>query len=253
MTTMSEPALREQARDRYSESVAAEMALTGVALGRMFDRSERWGRAVIQEVKRAETAERQSAAVLPKNGNGQVGKAMAGDARTDVLSAVPAAVERQPVAVERQPLRQRRGAVFVSWASFGFGVAVSIMANVAHTFHPSAAQLTAWQAAGHQVAEWRPEVGAALAAAFWPVALLLAVEVLSRVRWQRGFWWGAARYGGTGAVALVAAVMSYRHMAGLLGSFGEDSVSAHLGPLGVDGLMVVAGFALLSMGSGEKE
>jgi hypothetical protein len=159
------------------------------------------------------------------------------------------ALERTaPAVVADEPLPQRRGARAVSWVAFVFGVIVSVAANVAHTFYPTADQLTAWRAL-HPGTAWQPELGPQLAAAFWPVALLLAVEVLSRVRWRAGLWWSAARYGGTGTVALVAAVMSYRHMAGLLTAYGEDSFSAHVGPLAVDGLMVVAGFALLSLGA----
>src|SRR5690606_38979377 len=55
MTTATD--VQEQAREVYRQSVAAEMPLTGRQLGEMFDRSERWGRDRIAEVKR-ETAER---------------------------------------------------------------------------------------------------------------------------------------------------------------------------------------------------
>lgn len=80
---------------------------------------------------------------------------------------------------------------------------------------------------------------------------MLAIEVLARVQWPRGSrWYTLARYGGTGLVALVAAVISYRHLAGLLTAWGEDSLNAHLGPLAVDGLMVVAAAALLATGGG---
>jgi hypothetical protein len=76
---------------------------------------------------------------------------------------------------------------------------------------------------------------------------------MTRPRWLRaGFWWGIARYGGTGLVAVVAAVMSYRHMRSLLASYGEDPLNAAIGPLAVDGLMVVAGFALLAMNHADE-
>jgi hypothetical protein len=78
------------------------------------------------------------------------------------------------------------------------------------------------------------------------------VEVITRVSWRPGFLFGLARYGGTTLVATVAAVMSYRHMAGLLAIWGEDVWGAHLGPLAVDGLMVVAAAALLTMSRTEK-
>jgi len=115
----------------------------------------------------------------------------------------------------------------IAWCAFVLGVAASVAANVAHA---------------------RPELGPRLSSAFAPVALLLTVEIMSRVPWPQGTWWTLGRYGGTGTVALVAAVMSYRHMYGLLASYGEDTFNASIGPLAVDGLMVVASLALLALG-----
>ncbi len=134
---------------------------------------------------------------------------------------------RRSAGVRSGPVRQPAGARLVAWSAFGLGIAASVAANVAHA---------------------RAAVGPRIAAAFVPLALLLAVECMSRPAWHRaGLWWGLARYGGTGLVALVAAVMSYRHMTALLAGYGEDPLNAAIGPLAVDGLMVVAGFALLAM------
>ncbi|GAA2355727.1 DUF2637 domain-containing protein [Dactylosporangium salmoneum] len=47
-------------------------------------------------------------------------------------------------------------------------------------------------------------------------------------------------------MALVAAVVSYRHLSGLFRHYGEDPLTATLGPLAVDGLMVMAAAALLT-------
>ncbi|WP_433465816.1 DUF2637 domain-containing protein [Spirillospora sp. CA-128828] len=133
------------------------------------------------------------------------------------------------------------------WATGAFllGVGVSISANVAHTYYPAAEVLRG----AHKTAEeWSPPVGAQLAAAFYPLALLLVVELLSRVEWPATWGWQASRYGGTALVAGVAAVVSYRHMSALLDAYGEDDLTAMIGPLAVDGLMVVASFALLALG-----
>jgi hypothetical protein len=89
-------------------------------------------------------------------------------------------------------------------------------------------------------------------AAFYPLALLLTIEILARVPWPHSFGWAAARYGGAALVAGVAAIVSYRHMAGLLAAYGEDSLTAAIGPLSVDGLMAVASFALLAIGREAK-
>lgn len=117
----------------------------------------------------------------------------------------------------------------IAWLSFALGIAVSVAGNVLHS---------ALTPAGP---------GELIGAAFWPLALMLSIEILTRVRWQLGAWWMAARVAGLVLVGTVAAVLSYRHLAGLMTSWGEDSFNSHLGPLAVDGLMLLAATALLSI------
>jgi hypothetical protein len=123
------------------------------------------------------------------------------------------------------------------WAYVGalLGGVVSVAANVAHSYVPPA------DAPDH----WSPQGGAVVGAIFWPVALFVAVEILARVPWPTGRKWWWLRFGGLLPVAAVAALVSYRHLAGLLRFYGEDGITATLGPLAVDGLMVVATGALL--------
>lgn len=235
-TTTGTPAeAQAEARQTYRQSVAAEMPLSGEALGKMFGRSGRWGRDRIAEVRAEETP-----AEVPVSGSGsgnaQVSEAVASLSPEVAAQRLPVA---EAVAAGGMPVaavaddRQPRGARLVVWAGFLLGIAASIAANVAHA---------------------QPEVGPRLAGAFVPVALLLAVEAMSRPKWRRsGKRWGLVRYGGTGLVAAVAAVMSYRHMVGLLERYGEDPLNAHLGPLAVDGLMVVCGFALLAINDKEGQ
>lgn len=203
-TLPSEPdvaALRADARRVYRNSVESGQPLSGRRLGAMFDRSGRWGRDRIAEV-RAEDARQSPDAEQPT-----------GQADPNLVAAT------------RQPSRGRA----IAWVAFVSGIVASVAANVMH------AQLVTGSPAA-----W-------IGAAFWPVALMLAVEVLARVTWPRGSrWYGLARYGGTTLVALVAAVISYRHMSGVLAAWGEDSTNSHLGPLAVDGLMVVAAAALMA-------
>lgn len=137
-----------------------------------------------------------------------------------------------------------------AWATVAFllGIAVSVAANVAHTWHPGEGVLRRYALVHGSAQGWRPEVGAQIGAATYPVALLLTVEILSRVAWPAGKAWNLARFGGAGMVALVSAIVSYRHMSGLLGAYGEDWLTAAIGPLAVDGLMVVASMALLAIG-----
>ncbi len=113
---------------------------------------------------------------------------------------------------------------------------VSIAANVAHSYVPPAAAPTGWS----------PQPGAVVGAVFWPVALFMAVEIVARTMWPAGRRWVLLRYAGLLPVAVVAAMVSYRHLAGLLGFYGEDVLTARIGPLAVDGLMVMASAALVA-------
>lgn len=117
----------------------------------------------------------------------------------------------------------------IAWLSFLLGIGVSIAGNIGHAASD-----------GMKPGEWA-------GAAFWPLALMLTIEILTRVRWQPEKRWIIARIAGLLAVAVVAAVLSYRHLAGLMTYWGEDWANAHLGPLAVDGLMLVAATALLSI------
>jgi hypothetical protein len=134
--------------------------------------------------------------------------------------------------------RTRTSGAGRSWAYLGalVGAGVSVAANVAHSYVPPAAAAPSWS----------PHTGAVVGAVFWPVALLVAIEVLARVAWPVGGRWLLVRFGGLGPVATVAAVVSYRHLSGLLSFYGEDAITATVGPLAVDGLMVMATGALLA-------
>jgi hypothetical protein len=124
------------------------------------------------------------------------------------------------------------------WAYTGaiLGGLVSIAANVAHSFIPP-----------HGVAaNWRPEVGAVIGAVVWPVFLFVALEIFVRVRWPRGVTWWLARWVGLLPVAGLAALVSYRHLSGLLAHYGEEPIVYYAGPLAVDGLMVMATGALVA-------
>ncbi len=126
------------------------------------------------------------------------------------------------------------------WAYTGatLGGAVSIAANVAHSFIPPA----------DAAATWTPEPGAVVGAIVWPVFLFVAVEILARVAWPHGLTWQAIRWAGMLPVAAVAALVSYRHLSGLLAFYGEEPIVCVLGPLAVDGLMVMATGAILATG-----
>ncbi len=123
-----------------------------------------------------------------------------------------------------------------AYAAALLGGLVSVAANVAHSYVPPAD-------AGPG---WRPPVGSVIGAVFWPVALIMALELMARTPWPAGWSWVAVRWLGLLPVAVVAAVVSYRHLSGLLGFYREDALTATIGPLAVDGLMVMASGALLA-------
>jgi hypothetical protein len=118
-----------------------------------------------------------------------------------------------------------------STAGFGLGISASIAGNVAHVFVQSPS----------------PAIGAVVSAGIWPVALLIALEVIARVSWPHKRIYTFTRYAGLTTVACIAALLSYKHMSALLIFYGEDALSAALGPLVIDGLMVICSTALLAI------
>jgi hypothetical protein len=122
----------------------------------------------------------------------------------------------------------------VRWAYLGMGIggAASILANVAHACLPE-----------------HPPAGSVIAAAFWPVALFVTIEILAKNAWPSTARWTLLRWGGTLPVAAVTAVVSYRHMSGLLAAWGEDPLTATIGPIAVDGLLIMSTGAIVAAGA----
>ncbi|GAA1025643.1 hypothetical protein GCM10009557_00350 [Virgisporangium ochraceum] len=105
------------------------------------------------------------------------------------------------------------------------GVAASVTANVLHAEqHPISQAIAAWP----------------------PVALLLTVELISRVPVHRRAL-AVVRILATVAIAGIAAWVSYWHMAGVAARYGETGASPYLLPLSVDGLIVVASVCLVEL------
>lgn len=107
------------------------------------------------------------------------------------------------------------------------GIVASVVANVLHARdNPISQSIAAWP----------------------PLALLLTVELISRVPVHKRSL-AFARIIATAAIAGIAAWVSYWHMAGVAGRYGESTGSAHLMPLSVDGLVVVASICLVELGA----
>jgi hypothetical protein len=117
----------------------------------------------------------------------------------------------------------------VRWAvraTLLLGVAASVVANVLHALdNPISQAIAAWP----------------------PLALLLTVELISRVPVHRPLL-TAARVLATAIIAGIAAWVSYWHMAGVASRYGETGASPYLLPLSVDGLIVVASICLVELG-----
>lgn len=117
----------------------------------------------------------------------------------------------------------------IGWAVravFALGIAASLAGNVLHAADNVISQaISAWS----------------------PVALLLAVELISRIPARRGAL-SAVRLGATAVIAGIAAWVSYWHMVSVATRYGEADSSAYLLPFSVDGLIVVASISLVEIG-----
>jgi len=116
----------------------------------------------------------------------------------------------------------------VRWAvraSLVLGVAASVCANVLHAdTNPISQTIAAWP----------------------PLALLITVELISRVPLHRRHL-AAIRVAATAAIAGIAAWVSYWHMAGVAARYGEQGSVPYLLPLSVDGLIIVASVSLVEL------
>jgi len=105
------------------------------------------------------------------------------------------------------------------------GVTASVVANVLHAqANPISRTISAWP----------------------PLALLLTVELISRVPVHSRSL-AVTRILATTAIAGIAAWASYWHMAAVAARYGETGATAYLLPLSVDGLIVVASICLLEL------
>src|SRR5690606_4917961 len=107
------------------------------------------------------------------------------------------------------------------------GVAASVVANILHANpNPISEAIAGWA----------------------PLALLLCVEIISRIPvYNRGRAW--LRIAFTAIVAGIAAWVSYWHMVGVAVRYGETGITPYLLPVSVDGLIIVASISLVEIGA----
>lgn len=111
--------------------------------------------------------------------------------------------------------------------TLGLALAVSMAANVLHAApDPVARSIAAWS----------------------PLALYAAIEVMTRVP-IRNRLLGGIRIVATVAIAVIAGVTSYLHMVGVAERYGESWQVVYLLPISVDGLVAVLTLSLLDIAS----
>ena len=131
---------------------------------------------------------------------------------------VPAPAPEQAASGLRQLQRMR----LYAKAVLGLGVAASLAANVLAANPELVSPVVSW-----------------VVAAWSPLALALTVELITRVPVSDG-WLSWLRLAATATIAGIAAWVSYWHMVEVAVAHGEKTIAAHLLPLSVDGLVVVA-------------
>lgn len=124
------------------------------------------------------------------------------------------------------PLRQLKRIRWAVRATLALGVIASTIANILHA---------------------EPNVISQTIAAWPPLALLLTIELISRVPVHHPAL-AAVRLVATVIIAGIAAWVSYWHMVGVISRYGETGASPYLIPLTVDGLVVVASVCLVELG-----
>jgi Protein of unknown function (DUF2637) len=142
---------------------------------------------------------------------------------TDDTNPTAAITDLTPAARLRQLIRIR-------WAVRGvltIGVAVSLAANILHAdADPISKAISAWP----------------------PIALLLAIELISRVPLSNRRL-ASIRIAATTAIAGIAAWISYGHMTAVAAHYGERGGTPYLLPLSVDGLVAAASVSLVELAS----
>jgi hypothetical protein len=108
-------------------------------------------------------------------------------------------------------------------------LALSVAGNLAHTYHINP----------------EPSIRALVYAVMWPLMVWAGVELFVRLPWQAILTHRLVRWVGILLVAAIAALVSYRHLRGLLLADGEEWTVYVFGPLAVDGLMLMSTLGLL--------
>lgn len=119
----------------------------------------------------------------------------------------------------------------VAYVSLAVGSGVSIAGNIADTYRIGG--------------ESTDTLDIALAA-FWPAAVLLAIEMFVSTLWSQARGYQAMRWIGSIGIGFLAMRVSWIHLNELLASRGQTADVATLGPLAIDCLAVMGTALILS-------
>jgi len=258
ITRRNTGALRTEGRDLYRASLATGRPMTGAELGAAFGRTAGWGDNRIKEVTEdmaamanpiAPPMERTQPSPRPQPTDNSTEIEVMPDLDVEVVAPEAPAdlhpVPPEPVEPADQPASEpddvagKDDGKNVALLGLVLGILASIAANVMHSRVEGSASF-----------------GELIGAALVPCFLLVTIEVAIRTRWSTGAWWTAIRIGSCVMVGLPAALISYRHMQGLLAAWGEGGSAhlgpvamdnSHIGPLAVDGLTLICAAALSSI------
>lgn len=116
-----------------------------------------------------------------------------------------------------------------AYAAMLIMLTLSVAGNLSHTFLVN-------PAAGGRAQTY---------AVMWPLLVWFGVELFARIPWRNKRSHSAVRWGGVMGPALIAGIVSYNHLSGLLKADKEDWIVYTIGPLAVDGLMLMSTLGLL--------
>lgn len=123
-----------------------------------------------------------------------------------------------------------------TWAYAGMTIAgaVSLAANVAHTY----------------ILTPNPPPGAVGFSILWPMLVFISTEIVIRTR--LGKWRTALTITACAPIGAIAAVASYQHLSALLSAYGETWFVSTIGPVAIDGLMVLSTALLFATRTTER-
>lgn len=131
------------------------------------------------------------------------------------------------------------------------GFALSFWANVRDAYIPEIPKDVAgdlWRPGYPGYHDVKPNGFDLVLAGFFPVALFVALELLTRVEWRDSKQHKALKWLGVGGLTLVAGIISYSHLRTGFLLAGWNTGMASLAPLAVDGFMLLCTTVLLMTG-----